>query len=143
MSFTHEQSLPAFVTQSHDMLSRYSTRIDGPPQIRDYPAFLNELAQVLRPRGVILVGDGEMQLYDEQKRPMSFSDLGQPGFSWTHMILFAAYTAMKNKGGSVDSPLMGPTWLREIDSLTDVGWQKVFIPIGPWYYGGTLVEIQI
>lgn len=102
--------------------------------IRDYPSFLNELAQVLRPRGVILLGDGEMQLYDEDKRPMSFVEQGQPGFSWTHKIFFAAYTAMKNKGGSVDSPAMGPTWLREVETLEDVGWQKVFIPIGPWYY---------
>ncbi|KAJ3553866.1 hypothetical protein NM688_g3394 [Phlebia brevispora] len=100
--------------------------------IRDFPGLLNELAQSLRPSGVLLLGDGEMQLYDEQKRPISFSE---PNPSWTHRIFFAAYNAMKNRGGSPDAPSMSPTWLRAIDSLTDVGWHKVFVPIGPWIYG--------
>jgi len=95
---------------------------------------LTELTQALRPNGMILLGDGEMQLYDEWKRPLSFAEPGQPGFSWTHRIFFAAYNAMKKRGGSIDSPSMSPTWLRAIDSLTDVGWHKIFIPIGPWHY---------
>ena len=104
-------------------------------QVRDYPRFLNELAEVLRPGGVLLLGDGDMQVFDENKRPIAYAEEGHPGFSWTQRIFFAAYNAMKNKGGSVDSPSMNPTWLREIKSFTDVGWHKVFIPIGPWCYG--------
>ncbi|THG99963.1 hypothetical protein EW026_g2493 [Hermanssonia centrifuga] len=50
-------------------------------------------------------------------------------------MFFAAYNAMKTKGGSIDSPSMSPTWLRGVDTLTDVGWDKTFIPIGPWIYG--------
>lgn len=103
-------------------------------QIRDYPLFLNELAQTLRPGGVILLADGDMQLYDDQQRPMPFKTLGEPGFSWTHKVFFASYNAMKSRGSSVDPPLMNPTWLRSIDSLTDVGWDKIYIPIGPWMY---------
>lgn len=103
-------------------------------QIRDFPALLNELAQVLRPGGVLLLGDGEMQLYDEHRKPISFAEPGQPGFSWTHRVFFAGYNAMKNRGGNIDSPSMSPTWLRAIESLTDVGWHKVFIPVGPWTY---------
>ncbi|KAH8106814.1 S-adenosyl-L-methionine-dependent methyltransferase [Cristinia sonorae] len=102
--------------------------------IRDYPWFLNELAEVLRPGGVLLLGDGDMQIFDETRQPIAYAEEGQPGFSWTHRIFFAAYNAMKSKGGSVDSPSMNPTWLRAIDSLTDVGWDKVFIPMGPWCY---------
>lgn len=80
----------------------------------------------------MLLGDGEMQLYDEQKRPISFSE---PSSTWTGRMFFAAYNAMKTKGGSIDSPSMSPTWLRGVDTLTDVGWDKTFIPIGPWIYG--------
>ncbi|GBE82130.1 S-adenosyl-L-methionine-dependent methyltransferase [Sparassis latifolia] len=102
--------------------------------IRDFPALLRELEQVLRPEGVLLLGDGDMQLYDEDQRPISLSEPGTPGFSWTNKVFFAAYSAMKTKGGDIDSSSMNPTWLRSIDSLTQVGWDKKFIPIGPWRY---------
>lgn len=105
-------------------------------QIRDFPTFLDELAQSLRPGGVLLLGDGEMQLYDEDQRPMSYADSTS---SWIQRIFFASYNAMKTRGGSIDSPSMSPTWLRDINSLTDVGWAKVFIPIGPWIYSKPLV----
>ena len=101
-------------------------------QIRDYPALLNELAAALRPSGVLLLAAGDMQLFDEQKSPLPFSE---PSASATNRIFFAAYNAMKKRGGSIDSSSMSPTWLREIGSLSDVGWHKVFIPIGPWIYG--------
>ncbi|KAI0780653.1 S-adenosyl-L-methionine-dependent methyltransferase [Trametes elegans] len=100
--------------------------------IRDYPQFLEELAQALRPGGVVIVGDGDMQLFDEWQCPLAYVEEGSPGFTWTHRVFFAAYNAMKNRGGSIDSPSMCPTWLRAIESYTDVGWHKVFIPIGPW-----------
>ncbi|KAI0082841.1 S-adenosyl-L-methionine-dependent methyltransferase [Panus rudis PR-1116 ss-1] len=102
--------------------------------IRDYPWFLNELAQCLRPGGVLLLGDGEMQLYDQDKKPLAYTEPGRPGFSWIHRIFFAGYNAMKNRGGSIDSASMSPTWLRANTLFTDVGWHKIFIPIGPWTY---------
>lgn len=81
---------------------------------------------------MLLLGDGEMQLYDERRQPLQYAERDA---SWTHRVFFAAYNAMRNRGGSIDSPSMSPTWLRSVDSLTDVGWDKVFIPIGPWIYG--------
>ncbi|CCM00019.1 uncharacterized protein FIBRA_02045 [Fibroporia radiculosa] len=102
--------------------------------IRDFPQLLEELARSLRPGGVILLGDGEQQLYDEHKRPMPLGDPDSPEFSWIHKVFFTSYNAMKNRGGSIDSPCMNPTWLRAIDSLMDVGWHKIFVPMGPWRY---------
>lgn len=125
----HARAVSAGVSSDFHVRADFNMQLD---KIRDFPQFLNELAQCLRPTGVLLLGDGEMQLYDEQKRPVSFSD---PTSSWTHRIFFASYNAMKNRGGSIDSPSMSPTWLRGINSLTDVGWHKAFIPIGPWIYG--------
>ncbi|KAI0748536.1 S-adenosyl-L-methionine-dependent methyltransferase [Daedaleopsis nitida] len=102
--------------------------------IRDYPALLAEFAEALRPGGVVLIGDGDMQIFDEWQEPVAFTEEGEPEFSWVHRVFFAAYNAMKARGGSPDSPSMCPTWLRAIDSFTDVGWHKVFIPIGPWRF---------
>lgn len=105
------------------------------PQIRDYPVFLQELALTLRPGGVLILGEGEMQLYDAQQRPLSYSESTS---SWTERIFFAGYNAVKTRGGSIDASSMTPSWLRSIDSLIDVGWAKAFIPIGPWVYGKIL-----
>ncbi|KAH9843187.1 S-adenosyl-L-methionine-dependent methyltransferase [Rhodofomes roseus] len=102
--------------------------------IRDFPGLLRELAGTLRPGGVLLLADGEQQLYDENQRPMAFTDPDAPGTSWLHKVFFATYNAMKNRGGNIDSPSMSPTWLRAIDCLTDVCWHKEFIPMGPWRY---------
>lgn len=87
---------------------------------------------------MLLLGDGEQQLYDENQKPMAFTDPDAPGTSWLHRVFFATYNAMKNRGGNIDSPSMSPTWLRAIDILTDVGWHKEFVPIGPWTYGNFL-----
>ncbi|KAI0672942.1 S-adenosyl-L-methionine-dependent methyltransferase [Trametes maxima] len=100
--------------------------------IRDYPQFLEEVAQALRPGGVVISGDGDMQLFDEWHQPLPYMEEGTPGFTWTHRVFFAAYNAMKNRGGSIDSPSMCPSWLRGVDAFTDVGWHKIFIPMGPW-----------
>ena len=82
---------------------------------------------------MLVLGDGEMQLYDEERQPLQYSERDS---SWTQRIFFAAYNAMRNRaGGSIDSHSMSPTWLRAVDSLTEVGWDKVFIPVGPWIYG--------
>ena len=75
-----------------------------------------------------------MQLFDEFQEPLAFAEEGSPDFSWTQRVFFAAYNAMKNRGGSIDTPSMAPTWLRAIDDYTEIGWHKVFIPIGPWRY---------
>lgn len=99
--------------------------------VRDFPAFLRELATTLRPGGMLILGDGEMQLYDEQRHPLQYSERDS---SWTQRIFFAAYNAMRNRGGSIDSHSMSPTWLRAVETLAEVGWDKVFIPIGPWIY---------
>jgi hypothetical protein len=72
-----------------------------------------------------------MQLYDELQCPLSFSETTS---SWTERVFFAGYNAIKGRGGSIDSPAMIPSWLRSLDSLTDVGWTKIFVPIGPWIY---------
>ena len=127
-SFMHGPSHPVYASLYFGHGLMLTPRV----QIRDFPQFLNELAQCLRPGGVLVIGDGELQLYDEDRRAIAYS---QPQSSSTQRLFFATYNAMKNRGGSVDSPYMSPTWLRGVESLTDVGWQKEFIPIGPWIYG--------
>jgi ubiquinone/menaquinone biosynthesis C-methylase UbiE len=73
------------------------------PQIRDYPKLLAELANVLRPGGVLLFADGEMQLYDEEKQPLPVAEPGEESFSWTQRVFHATYNSMKTRGSQVVS----------------------------------------
>lgn len=73
------------------------------PQIRDYPKLLSELANVLRPGGVLLFADGEMQLYDAEKRPLPVAEPGEESFSWTQRVFHATYNSMKTRGSQVVS----------------------------------------
>ncbi|EPQ58002.1 S-adenosyl-L-methionine-dependent methyltransferase [Gloeophyllum trabeum ATCC 11539] len=100
--------------------------------IHDFKGLLREFANALRPGGVLLLADGEMQLYDESKEPLAALEPGEPGFTWTQKVFFAAYNAMKNRGGCIDSPTLTPRWLQEDGHFTNIGWNKIFVPIGPW-----------
>ncbi|KAF8590068.1 S-adenosyl-L-methionine-dependent methyltransferase [Ramaria rubella] len=100
--------------------------------IRDYPSLLCELASVVRPGGVLLFADGEMQLYDEHQQPLPVSEPGDELFSWTQRVFHATYNSMKTRGSQVDTPSLLPLWLSRMDEVHNVGWLKIFIPLGPW-----------
>ena len=64
---------------------------------------------------------------------------GEPGFSWAHSIFFAAYNTMKKRGANVDSPYLNPSWLKEIEQFEQVENVSIFVPVGPWTSGFTLM----
>ncbi|KZT26554.1 S-adenosyl-L-methionine-dependent methyltransferase [Neolentinus lepideus HHB14362 ss-1] len=111
--------------------------------IHDFKGLLHEFADALRPGGVLLLADGEMQLYDESREPLPALEPGEPGFSWTQRIFFSAYNAMKSRGGSIDSPNLSSKWLQEDGHFTNIGWTKIFIPIGPWVESASPRERQM
>jgi hypothetical protein len=60
------------------------------------------MVRALRPGGVLILADGDLRLYDERYEQIPPLDPGQPGFSWTQRVFFAAWNAMKARGGDVD-----------------------------------------
>jgi len=103
--------------------------------IRDYSDLLVELANAVRPGGMLLFADGEMQLYDEHKQPLPVAEPGDELFSWTQRVFHATYNAMKSRGSQVDTPSLLPIWLSRMDNLENIGSLKIFIPLGPWRKG--------
>ncbi|KIJ35761.1 hypothetical protein M422DRAFT_261942 [Sphaerobolus stellatus SS14] len=103
--------------------------------IRDFLTLLAELANTVRPGGMLLFADGEMQLYDENMQPLPVAEPGDELFSWTQRVFHATYHAMKSRGSQVDTPSLLPTWLSRIPDLHKIGSQKIFIPLGPWKKG--------
>ena len=57
---------------------------------------------MLRPAGVFLLVDGDVQLYDENFEGLAVCEEGEPGYSWLQRIFFAVYNSMKNRGAHID-----------------------------------------
>jgi len=63
--------------------------------IYDYCSFLYNVAQVMRPGGVLLLVKGDLQLYDENLQPLVAVEEGAPGFSGAQTLFTAAYSCFK------------------------------------------------
>lgn len=57
---------------------------------------------MLRPGGVFLFGDGDLQLYDENFEGLTVCEEGDASYSWLQRIFFATYNSMKNRGAAID-----------------------------------------
>lgn len=63
--------------------------------LKDYNAFIDEAALCLKPGGVILLCEGDLQLYDENFQPQAISmdheDAHGKTKSWMGRMLFGMY----------------------------------------------------
>ncbi|KAG9048517.1 hypothetical protein FS837_012707 [Tulasnella sp. UAMH 9824] len=102
--------------------------------IENYPKFLSEVVEVLRPGGIYLAGAGDMQLYNEDRSPVVLpKDENDPKYSWMVRYLNAMFEAMEAQGSNIKSyPHIG-RWLREMgDAWDDTGEKVYWVALGPW-----------
>ncbi|EJD54030.1 S-adenosyl-L-methionine-dependent methyltransferase [Auricularia subglabra TFB-10046 SS5] len=109
--------------------------------IIDYPFFLRECARMLRPGGVFLFADGDLQLYNERFEALAACEEGEEDYSWLQRIFFATYNSMKNRGAHIDGMTLAPKWIKEIPDFEDVCTQDIYIPVGSWLKGDSRVEV--
>ncbi|KZO96595.1 S-adenosyl-L-methionine-dependent methyltransferase [Calocera viscosa TUFC12733] len=103
--------------------------------VPDMEAFLDDIADTLRPGGVIVLVDGVMQLFREDK---SLMDASESSFQ---KVLFHSYNALKSRGSGVDTCLLLQRMMEKNSKLKNLGYKEFFIPIGTWYDGdGTLED---
>ncbi|KAG8701238.1 hypothetical protein FRC09_005486 [Ceratobasidium sp. 395] len=107
----------------------------------DFREFVNDMGLCLRPGGIILVVEGDLQLYSYLREPqeLAYGD-GNPDKSWMARMLFEAFTTMKGRGSHVDANIKIHGWLCENPLFQDEDWAKIFSPIGPWERGRTEAE---
>ncbi|EJU04582.1 S-adenosyl-L-methionine-dependent methyltransferase, partial [Dacryopinax primogenitus] len=103
--------------------------------VPDMEAFLDDIADTVRPGGVIILVDGMMQLFREDKSLMDASE------SYFQKVLFHGYNALKARGSGVDTCLLLRRMMENNPKLKNLGYKEIFIPIGSWYDGdGTLED---
>ncbi|KIO32959.1 hypothetical protein M407DRAFT_18115 [Tulasnella calospora MUT 4182] len=104
--------------------------------IKDYRSLLGQIYNVLRPGGVLLTVDCDMQAYGENQEPITAMREGEPGFSWMNLLLVATFQAMISRNPRVNDYMHTSRWIREMGD-TESPWDEygervVWIPLGPW-----------
>ncbi|KAG8872852.1 hypothetical protein FRB97_007287 [Tulasnella sp. 331] len=104
--------------------------------ITNYRGLVGEVANMLRPGGVYLSMEVEMQIFDENYEAITATDEDEPNFSWLQKVMAAAYCAFKERSpGGIDAGPLIPRWLKSMDCWSDTGYKKIYIPIGAWDEG--------
>jgi len=85
----------------------------------------------LKPGGVLLLTEGDFQLYDHQKNKQGVPIEGEDG-SWIQRILFEAYHVMKERGSSMDAGKMLHTYIQRSNMFDNAGYGNIWCSIGPW-----------
>ncbi|KLO14679.1 S-adenosyl-L-methionine-dependent methyltransferase [Schizopora paradoxa] len=111
--------------------------------VKDFEWFINEAAKCVRPGGVLLITEGNLEMQNENKVGIepAFGE-GGPGQSWLARACFEAYNSMKLRGSAVDSGTLLERWFRACPEVEDVKYTEIYVPIGPWERGRTPEETQ-
>ncbi|KAH8116984.1 S-adenosyl-L-methionine-dependent methyltransferase [Phellopilus nigrolimitatus] len=111
--------------------------------VKDFERFVHEAAKCVRPGGVLLFMEGNLEIQNEQMtgQEAAFGDAA-PGQSWLARSTFEAYNLMKARGSYVDAGMMLERWMLSCRDLTDVQSREIWTPVGPWKTGSTLEETQ-
>lgn len=101
--------------------------------IANYRKMQDEIVEVLRPGGVFLAVDGDMDLWDENQQLVPLKAEGEPGFTWMSRFVCAIRDAMRARGPGVDDYVKIYDWLQEQGPVwQSTGRERIFTPIGPW-----------
>jgi len=108
-----------------------STRVLIGLQVRDYAGLVDQAAQALRPNGLISLTETDFIIYGADKKPVPFDgfEFAPPYFPrWLGMVR----SAVKERGGEVESATHLHRWVSEHPSFTDVVYRSFWFPASPW-----------
>ncbi|KAL5511259.1 hypothetical protein ACEPAH_4474 [Sanghuangporus vaninii] len=111
--------------------------------VADFEGFIHEAAKCVRPGGILLYTEGNLEMYNEKgtAQEPAFGD-GAPGQSWLARATFEAYNLMKSRGSAIDAGRFLGRWMESCPMLREVQYREILTPIGPWKKGPTQEETQ-
>jgi len=110
--------------------------------IRDYKKLLLEIHSALRPGGLVLLVEPDLELFHDNGEVLEPAFDDRPTGSWTARALFEAYQAFRRGGSSIEAGLMHERWLSDMPCYREVKIEKIYNPIGPWMTGNTEDETR-
>ncbi|KAG8926111.1 hypothetical protein FRC03_009672 [Tulasnella sp. 419] len=101
--------------------------------IVNFHGFLFNVAQALKPGGVLLLCSGYAQLFDEKHEPLPVTVEGDPKFTWIQRAAGEVYAAVYwRKDNAMDAQCHWNEWLRENPNYELYSTHDHYLPIGPW-----------
>ncbi|KAG9029513.1 hypothetical protein FRB95_005234 [Tulasnella sp. JGI-2019a] len=101
--------------------------------ITNYRALLADIGRMLRPGGIYLSIEADLQLFDENFEAITAQNEGEPGFTWLQKVAHASHAAFKERApGGIDAGYMIPKWLQSMDCWEETGSKKVYFAVGAW-----------
>ncbi|KAI0715061.1 hypothetical protein C8Q76DRAFT_729407 [Earliella scabrosa] len=102
--------------------------------IRDYKGLIDEMAQTLRPRGLLQVTEFDFRVYDVNKQPIMPSRL-EEDTPWIARWMNLVNVAVEQRGGEPDAANHLNHWASTHPDLEDTVYHEYWFPTGPWKRG--------
>ncbi|EJF67127.1 hypothetical protein BD309DRAFT_946205 [Dichomitus squalens] len=102
--------------------------------IRDYRGLIDEMAQTLRPRGLLEVMEFDFRVYDEHRQPIMPTRLDEemPAIArWMNLV----HIAVEQRGGEPDAANQLNRWASAHPDLEDVVYREFWFQTCPWKPG--------
>ncbi|ETW86799.1 hypothetical protein HETIRDRAFT_153621 [Heterobasidion irregulare TC 32-1] len=117
--------------------------------VRDYRAFIDEIARVLRPKGLVEIVEFDFRCYDNDHKPiLSIPDAMEP--PWLPRWFNLSNMAVRQRGGTPDASNMLYAWFRQHPAFEDIVYREVWLPTSAFYqkghkdfYAGTVMQKDI
>ncbi|KAF8610155.1 S-adenosyl-L-methionine-dependent methyltransferase [Ceratobasidium sp. AG-I] len=111
--------------------------------VANFEDFINDMGLCLRPGGVILIVEGDLEMCSYLRQPQALANGdGDPGKSWMARATFEASKSIIARGGKIDDNVKQYPWLCANPLFRDQASVKIFSPIGPWERGQTADETR-
>lgn len=98
--------------------------------IKDYHHLVNDVAKILRPRGMCLFQESDLKPYTFDKQIILEDD---SAYSAVPKFLNIVSTAIRGRGGQLEASSRMLDWVREHHLFEDAHSEDVWMSIGPWY----------
>ncbi|OJT08457.1 hypothetical protein TRAPUB_640 [Trametes pubescens] len=102
--------------------------------IRDYAGLIDEMAQTLRPRGLIELSEFDFRVYDVDKTPI-LPDRLEEETPWLARWMNMVNVAVQQRGGEPDAANHLERWVRDQPLLEEPVYREIWFQTGPWKEG--------
>ncbi|KAH6917073.1 S-adenosyl-L-methionine-dependent methyltransferase [Coprinopsis sp. MPI-PUGE-AT-0042] len=97
------------------------------PGISDYLLLIDQIARVLRPGGLMILGESDCIIYDVDHRPIP-APLDAAGPPWWPRWMTHLRAAIEQRGGSIEAARHLLRWVRDHGGFTNMSYQDVWLP---------------
>ncbi|KAI0783388.1 S-adenosyl-L-methionine-dependent methyltransferase [Abortiporus biennis] len=102
--------------------------------VKDYPGLVDQIALVLRSRGLLSLTEHNFYVYGEDKKQIMGDDFN-PNGPFLPQWMAVARNAMRRHGADVDAAHRLHEWVKDHPDFEDTIYRDFWLPVSPWKKG--------